>query len=605
MIPDEEVERVRDAADIVAIISEYVPLKRTGADFRGQCPFHQGKDRNFSVSARRRICHCFVCGEGGDVFTFLRKRLGVDWPTAVRIAAEKSGLELREVNVRREGPDPREAIWEVNNAAQDYFRRLLWDDAVGEAAREYVANREVSRQIADRFGLGFAPRDQGLLRAYLGGLGFDEARQMAAGLLVQHEDAKEPRARFRGRLMFPIYEVGGSVAGFGGRLIAAGEPKYLNSADSIAFTKGKLLYGLNWARNAIRRAERALVVEGYFDLLRLVVAGIEEVVAPLGTALTSDQAVLITRYSKNIFLLYDSDRAGLRATFRAGDELLRQGASVRVVSLPEGEDPDTFVRRQGRDALERHLGVGIDVLERKIQVLQRGGWFSDLHRRRRAIDHLLPTIRAAADPVMRDLYVARAAEASGVDRRVLDQEAAGAEPGTPSRRAVRRHADNVPPGTPAPRPRAPQRTRTATRPLGGSVVERDLLRAMLSVRSVVERVGERVGPEEFRDPRFREIFEVLTDLGADASNTDVAASLTAEAAEALEVLLGEPDAIQDVERTVNDCIAGLERRKLQERNAEIQRLMTAATETEKNQLVAEKQANVAEIRRLSQSGYPA
>jgi hypothetical protein len=194
VIPDEEVERVREAADLVGIIGESVTLKRAGTAFRGPCPFHQGKNPNFSVDPRRRIYHCFKCGESGDVFTYLRKRYGMDWPSAVRHVAERSGIVLREVSARREGPDPREGLWEVNAAAEDWFRRVLRNESSGTGARDYLAQRDVSPDLADRFGLGFAPRD-GSLRAHLATLGFDDARQLDAGLLVRKEgnDALLPR----------------------------------------------------------------------------------------------------------------------------------------------------------------------------------------------------------------------------------------------------------------------------------------------------------------------------------------------------------------------------------------------------------------------------
>jgi len=261
MIPDEDVERVRDNADIVQIIGEHVSLKRVGTDWRGPCPFHQGTHRNFSVSTKKRMYYCFVCHAGGDVFNFLQKRLGMDWPSAVRAVADKSGIEIREVETRREGPDPREPVWELNAAAAEYFQRMLWDEDIGQPAREYLAKRNVSREAGQRFGLGFAPREIGLLRSYLNTLGYDDARLLSGGLLVQREEAEEPRPRFRGRLMFPIYDASGRPSGFGGRLIGPGEPKYLNSSDSPTFTKGRLLYGLNWARHAIRRDERLLLVE--------------------------------------------------------------------------------------------------------------------------------------------------------------------------------------------------------------------------------------------------------------------------------------------------------------------------------------------------------
>ena len=597
MIPDEEVERVREAADIVGIIGESVTLKRAGTAFRGPCPFHQGKNPNFSVDGRRRIYHCFKCGESGDVFTYLRKRFGMDWPTAVRHVAERSGITIREVS-RREGPDPREALWEVNAAAEEWFKRTLQESASGNPGRDYIAQRSVGLDVAERFGLGFAPRDG--LRAHLATLGFDDNRQLEAGLLVKRDESAELRPRFRTRLMFTIYDTSARVAGFGGRVIGTGEPKYLNSPETIAFSKGKMLYGLNWARNAIRKADRVLLVEGYFDLVRLVVAGVEEVIAPLGTALTPDQAGLITRHSKNAFLVYDSDKAGLKATFRAADELLRHGASVRVVTLPAGDDPDTFARKSGREGIERQLASAVDVIERKIQLLERGGWFGDLHKRRRAIDHLLPTIRATADPVTRDMYLARVSEATGVDRHVLTSEADATERGPKSVSSQRQEASvrstRVASAGPSPKPPVTG---------AGTAAERELVRVMLTSRVMVERITERIGPGEFRDERYREIFERLIAAGPEAVMGDVAAGLSAPSVSVLEALLEEQGAVIDVERTVNDCLARLELRGRKELNARLQRDLMVATPAETDRLIAEKQANAEEIRRLSESITPA
>lgn len=597
MIPDEEVERVREAADIVGIIGESVTLKRAGGTFRGPCPFHQGKNPNFSVDPKRRIYHCFKCGESGDVFTYLRKRYGMDWPSSVRHVAERSGITIREVTARREGPDPREALWEVNAAAEDWFRRTLREATSANPARDYLAQRAVETDIADRFGLGFAPRDG--LRAHLATLGFDDGRQFESGLLVKRQDSDELRPRFRGRLMFPIYDTSGRVAGFGGRVIGAGEPKYLNSPETIAFSKGKMLYGLNWARNAIRKADRVLLVEGYFDLVRLVVAGVEEVIAPLGTALTTDQASLISRHSKNAFLVYDSDKAGLKATFRAADELLRHGVSVRVVTLPPGEDPDTFARKAGRDGIERSLASAVDVIERKIQLLERGGWFADLHKRRRAIDHLLPTIRATVDPVTRDLYLGRVSEATGVDRQVLVTEAdnpertssqavpASAEGARRSGTVARRREAPVPPRAPRGEPR--------------TAAERELVRVMLTSPALIERISERIGPGEFRDGRYREIFERLVARSQDDVMGDIASGLSEPAVlELQELLAGLGDGVA-VERAMTQSLAQLEISNLKELSARIQRDLKVATPAEADRLLAEKQANAKEIQRLNDS----
>jgi DNA primase len=549
------------------------------------------------VSPKKRMYYCFVCHAGGDVFNFLQKRLGLDWPSAVRSVAEKSGIEIREVETRREGPDPREPVWEINAAAAEYFQRILWSEDFGLGAREYLARRNVSREAAEKFGLGFAPREIGLLRSYLNTLGYDDDRLLSAGLLVKREEGEEPRPRFRGRLIFPIYDASGRLSGFGGRLIGPGEPKYLNSGDSPTFTKGRLLYGLNWARHAIRRDERLLLVEGYFDVVRLVLAGIESVIAPMGTALTEDQAAMIARQTKNVFLLYDSDSAGQKATFRAGDLLLAQGVSVRVVTLPDGEDPDTFVDARGRAALEAHIDAAVDVFDRKVQILERQGWFADLHKRRRAIDRLLPTIRATTDLVTRDMYIARASEASGVDRNVLSREAAGAV----GRSSSTRGPSSPPPAEQQEQMRMGDRRMVERRsvpesraPKSGPSVERYLLRVILAHSAYLEMAAEAdVGPDTFEDERYREIFETLSKVGADASPELVVSELSRDAAAAYDEMLGEsPNSIVDLERTYHDTVAKLRIRELAHRNLELQRLMaTARTPDEETALLVEKNAN--------------
>lgn len=582
MISDETVERVREAADIVQIIGEHVSLKRTGTDFRGPCPFHQGTHRNFSVSPRKGIYYCFVCHEGGDVFTFLEKRLGLDWPAAVRYVAEKVGIPVEEVQRKREGPDPRQPLWDLNAMAADWFRERLWDDEEGRAARDYLALRRVSREVADRFGLGFAPRDPDTLRAHFAALGVEEARMLEAGLLVRREEGDAVRSRFRNRLIFPILDAMGNAVGFGGRLLGPGEPKYLNSAESPVFSKARLLYGLHMAKLAIRRDDRVMVVEGYFDVVRLVSAGFEWTVAPLGTALTEQQAALLRRYTKNAFLLYDSDRAGLRATFRSGDELLRHGMAVQVVTLPEGEDPDSFVDKQGAAALAEQLGNAIDVFERKVQLLERGGWFADLRRTRRAIDRLLPTIRAVSDPVTRDLYLARAAEAARVSREVLEREVAAGEA-----TAERGTASATPARPIAPRPverrRAP--------PVAASTrMERWLVWLALHDRSLVDMIGEQIGAEDLRDPALRAIFEALLAHGNEADASAFAAHVPESARTRLAELLADPvgEGI-DVARTVAGAIARIRGAGLKQRLREIDRLLELAPDAETDDLIREKE----------------
>ncbi len=613
MIADETIELVREHADIVQIIGEYVNLRRTGADYRGACPFHQGKSRNLSVSPRRRMFYCFVCHEGGDVFAFLQKHLGVEWPSAVRLAAEKTGIEVKETDKRREGPDPREPLWEVNATAAEYFSRQLWEDAGGADAREYLGTRRVTREMADRFALGLAPRDAAAMRAHLERLGFSEERMLAAGVLSVRESTGEIVPRFRGRLIFPIFDAAGHVVGFGGRALGRDEPKYLNSGETSIFSKGRLLYGLNWARSAIRTQDRVIVVEGFFDVLRLASAGIATVVAPLGTALTDTQAALLRRATPNVFLLYDGDEPGLKATFRAGDELLRQGASVRVVSLPEGQDPDSFVQSYGAAALEAQIAASLDIFERRIRELERKGWFAQLHKRRRAIDKLLPTIRITADPVMRESYVARASEASGVSRDTILAEVTQPAPGVPRAGPTPESGaapapgwntgDDAPTAAVFPRgfrpewrrggrPRPPQwaSSMAPMRARSGRSVgaERELVRVMLHFPAEVEKIAEQRGPEHFRDATMRAIFAAMLQLGPEAGIEALTDVLTPTETAAVQALLEQPDAVAHAAAILEDSLAQLDRRDLKEQLATIDASLAIAPEDAKDALVSEK-----------------
>ena len=650
MIPDEQIEQIRESADIVGVIGEYVELKRTGTDYRGPCPFHQGTNRNFSVSPKKKIYYCFVCHEGGDVFTFLQKRLGLDWPASVRLVAEKSGIEVREVErSRREGPDPRERFWEMNAAAAEYFTRTLWEESAAEPARDYLAQRGITRPVAERFGLGFAPREIGLMRAALNALGYEDPALLEGGLMVKPEEASEPRPRFRRRLMFPILDALGRHVGFGGRVIGEGEPKYLNSPETPVFTKGKMLYGLNVAKLAARREERMLIVEGYFDVVRLMAAGIEEVVAPLGTALTEAQAQLVTRYAQKVYLLYDADAPGQKAAFRSGDELLRQGAAVHVVSLPEGEDPDTYVATHGADGLRARLGEAADLFERKVQILERAGWFGDLAGKRRALDRLLPTIRATADPLMRDIYIARASEASGVGRELLAEEArrspsrTGAVSRTRAEQGGSRPRDGgrsteqagPPPdmnGAPPPdepgfqeqfqrRPFNPRggdkrrgwknvpEERPSIRGWGrtsepGALTERELLRALLVQRGSADAVAERISADGFRVPAYGRIFHALMQAGEDASIETLAATLDEETVRVLQnELLVDPESIGDPTATIAQALNNLRIREINEEMEAIERQRPIASDEEKDALNASAKKLRDEMRALGGKSF--
>ena len=499
MIPEDTIEQVRESTDLVALIGETVSLKRTGADYRGPCPFHGGTNRNFAVIPKKGRYYCFVCHESGDVFSWFMKRTGLSYPDAVREAARRVGITIPE-RADRAGPDPHEALYTAVSAAHDWFTRQLLELPDARIAREYLERRDVPLDTAALLGLGFAPQGKTFLDA-MAKLGIAPNALLEAGLAARRDDG-QISARFRGRLLFPIHDLRGRVVGFGGRLLVEGEPKYLNSPETEIFHKGKQLYNLHQAKGPIRKEESVILVEGYFDVLRLVLAGVEHVVAPLGTALTPDQAALLKRYAPAATLLYDSDRAGLQATFRAGDELLRHSVRVRVATLPPGEDPDTLVKAGGAEALDQVLRDAVDLFERKIQLMERKGYFEGFEHRRDAVDRLLPTIRAAADPITRELYLSLASERTKISKEVLQRELA--------ERAIRPSAgsDAGRPPTQSGAPTPPS-VRVHTGP------EVQLLKAMFAAPEWIDRARSEVDPALFRSARLREVYEALlrSDLG--------------------------------------------------------------------------------------------
>ncbi len=578
-IPEDVIEQVRDAADIVGVIGEHVNLRRTGSDFRGPCPFHGGTHRNLAVIPKKQMFYCFVCHEGGDVFTFLMKRHGLEYPAAVREVARRCGISIPERPSG--GPDPREPLFSaVAVAAEWYAERLREADDAG-AARRYLAARGFDLEALAPLGLGFAPKGGEFLEA-MERLGVADTVLAEAGLALERDDGSV-RPRFWNRLLFPIHDLRGRVVAFGGRLVDDGEPKYLNSPESPIYHKGALLYHLHAAKYPIRRAGRAVVVEGYFDVLRLAGVGVEEVVAPLGTALTTDQARLLKRYTDDVILVYDSDGPGMRASFRAADELLRVGLRVVVATLPPGKDPDLVAREGGPAAVQRLLGDAQDVFERKLQLLMRKGWLATLAGRRRALDRLLPTLRAPSDAVTRDLYLGRAAEALGVSLESVRREVAQRDPPPPAGREMAR---------------APTRRR-----LGHGVPEHHLLQVMLREPAWRRRIAEQARALEFRGEAERALLGALAASDPDVDRVELLEALDDDARLLLRELDDRPWGTLDVDALVEGALRQVESRSLERRLRDIDRRMTIASEDEKVELVREMDSLNREIRRLNPSRW--
>jgi len=577
------VEEVRAAADIVDVISEFVPLKKAGREYKANCPFHDERTPSFYVVPAKGFYKCFGCGKSGDVFSFVMERQGLDFVEAVKQVAGRAGVEVREVKRSTEEEDPNRPLFEINGFAQDWFRAQLLDESVGANARSYLEKRGIDAEVAERYGLGFAPDEWRGLRDAAGKHGLAEDLMVEVGMLGSSERSREPYDRFRGRIMFPIESVSGRVIAFGGRvLVGDGKdaPKYLNSPETPIYHKGRNLYGLSWARHWIRRAETALVVEGYMDVVSLAAHGFENVVAPLGTALTPEQAKLLSRYTTRVLLLFDSDAAGLKATFRAGDTLLEAGLHPAVVTLPLGEDPDTLVHAGGAEALEQYLDQAVDVLDRKLQILDEKNYFSSIERTRTAVDRLLPTMRAASDPALRDIYVSKVADRTGVRRETLEAELARARSGPGAAR--------VEAPTPAPR-RAPPRL-----PKQGA--ERLLLLLMIKNPDYVERAGEHLGEGDFVDPAYRAIFQALLDEPELRAPPE---SMDSVAAQRLQEILSDSEELAHAGRVFEESVARIRVTTLDRLSQDLDsRIEAAAGDGEKRNLIEEKQRVSRERREL-------
>ncbi|MGB5528291.1 MAG: DNA primase, partial [Gemmatimonadota bacterium] len=544
------------------------------------CPLHGGEGPNFSVDPVRGIFKCFVCGEGGDVFSFLMKHLGLDFPSAVRQVAGRVGIEVPEDSERRE--DPFAHLREVTAFAEEWFRSMLLDPDVGGPARAYLTGRGVDPDSAEEYGLGFAPEGWRRLRDAAHSRGIGDEDLLETGLLATSERAEEPYDRFRNRVMFSIRDLRDRPIAFGGRVLAEADeqaPKYINSPETPIFHKSRTLYGLNRARHAIRREEHSLVTEGFMDALSLHLGGFPTAVAPLGTALTAEQADLLKRYSSRVYLLYDSDSAGLRATFRAGDVLLAAGCHPMVVSFPEGEDPDSLLRKEGADALRSYIGDAVDVLERKLQILERQGYLDSIEGKRRAVDGLLSTLRSVRDPALLDIYLARAAERTGVRRDTLVGEVA-------RERLVARPRRGVDGGRAVPAGPLDEEELRGVDPL-----ERSLLLLLARDRDLLE-VAVETGLEErhFRDDVLRRIYQALlvASEGELELSDDAALLWTALKDDDIEVVHAR-DAFEETVRRI------VHRAKL-DRLSQIDRELELAEEDQAKSLLIEKEKLARELR---------
>jgi DNA primase len=373
-IPEEKIAEIKQRNDIVEIIGEYLPLQRAGKNFRALCPFHSEKTPSFMVSPERQSYHCFGCGEGGNVFSFLMKREGFGFLEAVRQLAARTGVSLPQ---RGEGPDDafsgKLILYEVLQAAADFYHQNLIKSPAGEVARKYLAGRHIPADSIEKFYLGYAPNSWEALLAFGRRKGFTPEQMEAVGLIVPRKEASPQKSgyydRFRHRLLFPLVDLQGRVVGFGGRALGDDEPKYLNSPETVLYSKGSTLFGLNLAKEEIRKQGFCYLVEGYFDLLRLYQEGLNNVAAVCGTALTPMQAKTLKRYAPKVIIIFDADPAGMAAALRGIEVLVEEETVSQGVVLSAGKDPDDYIEQYGKEAFLEEVKKARNVVEFALEQL--------------------------------------------------------------------------------------------------------------------------------------------------------------------------------------------------------------------------------------------
>jgi DNA primase len=602
VIPEEIIAEILRRTDIVELIGGYLPLKAAGRTHKALCPFHTEKTPSFVVNPERQIFHCFGCGEGGDAIAFLVKHERLTFPEAVRTLAERAGVSLPATRGGgAQDGEGRLPLLEVQRQALEHFRENLRGPE-GAAARRYLEGRGLTPAVIDRFQLGYAlPRWDGLLRA-LKKRDHPDRLLEAAGLVVARQNAtpKEPGGpgatastgrtghydRFRNRLMIPIWDVSGRVVGFGGRALDAGEVKYINSPETAVYRKGTHLYALNLAARAIRERDRAIVVEGYFDAIMLHAHGFDNAVATLGTALTTEQARLLGRYTRTVVLLFDPDAAGIEAARRNLEHLINVDLDWRIVLLSGGLDPDAFVRTHGAAVFSAALDGARDLVEffldRRVSSLD----FTDPVQRARAVDALVEVVGMIDNPIRREGYIQRVAQRTGItDRSLL--EAVARQRGRVGRQDAGKRSDQ-------------SDLSDFQGPAGGlpPSAEEQLIYIGLNYPAWRQRIAAALAPEDVRDPILRRIFSEFIrgdDRGEPAASPGAGRPLSLQsddvqrrlsslwARDPWSVAPGDPgdfetggEGSETLRRTVDDCLARISRaRAATERHALRQALEAA------------------------------
>jgi DNA primase len=572
-------QTVRKAGDIVRLVSDYVALKPSGARFKGLCPFHQEKTPSFHVDPQLQFFYCFGCNTGGDAFKFVMLYEKLAFPQAVEFLARKWGVPLpRSSHPGDAGPAAR--AHELNAAAEAFYRRTLREAPSGARGREYLAQRGIEGSTVEALGLGYAPDSWDELRNHLLSRRFTPDEMLAAGLVVPRKDGSGSYDRFRDRIIFPIREVTGRTVAFGGRTTGDAQPKYVNTPETQAYTKGDHLYGLDLARPAIRREGYAIVVEGYLDAAALIQSGFDNVVATLGTAFTPTQVRLLHRHAEKAIVSYDGDAAGSAATVRSLDLLLEEGLDVRVADLPSGLDPDDVLRQQGPSAYRDLLSGAPSYLEFLIRREARTRDISRVEEKVAAVNALLPHIARLHSSVARGSWAGQLASTLGIeDELVLQELRTALKAGRP---AVRQR-----PGASGPAIRE---------------AEARLVSLLLRSEEARVRAREALEPADVEATSVSAILRGLLRLqeqGKDVDYATVQSELETEEDRELLTKIVFREEAEETPEEVERCIEALRRGRLKKEGRELQHALTEGSAASVDDLLMTKLRLAKQIDALS------
>jgi DNA primase len=538
-IPDSVIDEVRDRTDIVEVVSQSVALKKVGNNFKGLCPFHSEKTPSFTVSPEKRIYHCFGCGAGGNVFKFAMETQSISFVDAVRQFAESAGVAIpkRDAgNLNDPKYKEREALKKTNEIAVNYFHSLFNNAEAGLAARDYLKSRHFTGEVLDKYQIGWAaPTWRGLVSHFQKKGNLSRDIVLKSGLIIEKEDGSNTYDRFRGRVIFPIKDPHGYVIGFGGRSIVEGEnPKYLNSPETPLYQKSQVLFGMDVARQAIRKQDQAVLVEGYLDQMRATQYGILNTVATCGTALTSRQAGMLKNYTSSVVLVFDSDNAGRAAADKGFDVLREKGLQVKTVFLPDEQDPDSYIQKNGAEKFLEKIKTAKPYLESYIDGVVAGKNGNSPSERVEMANQVVPMLRKVQNLVERNGLIEYFSSATKIDdisflgelKKSFSQNQSMVEPSEIGKNSILH-------------------------------TEKYLIQLILSDKETAQKVLQAINPKDFSNPALRSIAITCSQRKDEDIEIDKLIDQTEEPEiRSLLTQFGlEPIEFDSPEKTISDCVA--------------------------------------------------